>query len=198
MITISPKRISGEWLYGYALDFHTLKSDYMGGGSHGSSNFDNTRSEMGDLVYRLKYKSNRSLVTEIAESACAFVKEQHWQPDLLVSVPPSCVTRSFQPVFEVAAVLSSMLQIDCYNGCIEKISETPELKNIDKYKERVKLLRNAYEIADKSLVEGKNILLFDDLYRSGATLGSIARVLNQDGNVKRIFALTLTRTRSKK
>ena len=47
MITISPKQFTGEWLYGYALDFHTVKSDYMGDSSHGTLHFDNKKKRNG-------------------------------------------------------------------------------------------------------------------------------------------------------
>ncbi|MFC1541419.1 ComF family protein [Candidatus Latescibacterota bacterium] len=198
MIAISPMKIIGDWIYGYALDYHTLSSDYIGGEEFGHPQYDNTRSDMGDLVYNLKYKMDKSVIPAISETVSIFIKEQRWMPEVLIPVPPSCLSRSFQPVFEVAEYISHSLEIDMYSGCIEKVKETPELKNVDKYKERKKLLDDAFTITDKSLVEGKRILLFDDLYRSGATLKSIARVLNQQGNVKEIYALTLTKTRRKK
>ncbi|MFC1538854.1 ComF family protein [Candidatus Latescibacterota bacterium] len=198
MITISPMQIIGDWIYGYALDYHTLRSDYIGGEEYGHPQYDNTRSEMGDLLFQLKYRKNKSVIPTISETVSIFIKEQRWVPEVLIPVPPSRISRSFQPVLEVAECISHILGINMYSGCIEKVKETPELKNVHKYKERKKLLNEAFTIKDKSLVEGKRILLFDDLYRSGATLKSIARVLNQQGNVKEIYALTLTKTRRKK
>lgn len=40
------------------------------------------------------------------------------------------------------------------------------------------------------------MLLFDDLFRSGATMNSITAALYDDGKVADVFALTVTRTRS--
>jgi predicted amidophosphoribosyltransferase len=40
-------------------------------------------------------------------------------------------------------------------------------------------------------------LLFDDLYRSGATASAITTLLKREGKAKAVRLLTLTRTRSK-
>ena len=45
--------------------------------------------------------------------------------------------------------------------------------------------------------EGKSILLFDDLYRSGATVSTITGLLRNEGKAKAVYLLTLTQTRSK-
>jgi predicted amidophosphoribosyltransferase len=43
--------------------------------------------------------------------------------------------------------------------------------------------------------EGRDILLFDDLYRSGATVSAITNLLKRDGKAKAVRRLSLTRTR---
>ena len=42
---------------------------------------------------------------------------------------------------------------------------------------------------------GRNILIFDDLYRSGATLAEAVATLKTDGEAGKIYVLTVTRTR---
>jgi len=44
-------------------------------------------------------------------------------------------------------------------------------------------------------VAGKAVLLFDDLFRSGATLNAVTRVLYEQGQCSDVYALALTRTR---
>ena len=46
-------------------------------------------------------------------------------------------------------------------------------------------------------VEGRKVLLFDDLFRSGATMNAITSALYDQGQAREVYALTLTRTRSK-
>ena len=76
------------------------------------------------------------------------------------------------------------------------VQETPELKNVYAYDERLCLLDGAHRI-ETSVVEGRMILLFDDLYRSGATMNAITAALYDEGAVADVYALAITRTRSR-
>jgi len=61
--------------------------------------------------------------------------------------------------------------------------------------DRTKLLDDLHTV-DKAATQGKTILLFDDLYRSGATMNAIAAALRDAGLVADVYSLTVTRTRS--
>lgn len=78
---------------------------------------------------------------------------------------------------------------------VVKTRSTPELKNVFDLDERNKLLDGAFTVKTGDL-EGKTVLLFDDLYRSGATMNAVADVLQDESHVGAMYALTLTRTRS--
>ncbi len=77
-----------------------------------------------------------------------------------------------------------------------RAKETPELKNVYAYDERLRLLEGAHKV-DASVVRGQRVLLFDDLYRSGATMNAITAALYDEGGVADVYALALTRTRSR-
>jgi competence protein ComFC len=64
------------------------------------------------------------------------------------------------------------------------------------YDERWRLLDGLHEV-EKAMVEGRKVLLFDDLFRSGATMNAITSALYDHGRALEVYALTLTRTRSK-
>ncbi|RKY11613.1 MAG: ComF family protein [Planctomycetota bacterium] len=194
MIQISPKRIRGEWASGYALDMHTLSSECIGYNEYGHAQFDTKRSEMGELLYRLKYKSDRSVLKIIIDAVVEFVKSKDWQVDVLIPVPPSSTTRSFQPVLSIAKGVSKLLLLRLCQDCVVKVKEMPELKNVYELDKRMELLKDAYAVVRREVVDRK-ILLFDDLYRSGATLNAITQALKQKGKVKDVYVLTLTMTR---
>jgi predicted amidophosphoribosyltransferase len=99
-------------------------------------------------------------------------------------------------VIEIAIRLGSELSLPVSLDSLVKTSETPELKDIDDPDKRGSVLENIFQIKN-TRVKGKNILLFDDLYRSGATLNAVTKVLYNVG-VRNVYALTLTRTRSKR
>lgn len=50
---------------------------------------------------------------------------------------------------------------------------------------------------EPSAVMGKKVLLFDDLYRSGASMNAITAVLYDEGRAAEVYALAITRTQSK-
>jgi ComF family protein len=61
-------------------------------------------------------------------------------------------------------------------------------------KERRDNVRGAFAVADPALVKGKNVLLVDDLFTTGATARECARVLRRAG-ARRVEVLTVARVR---
>ena len=47
----------------------------------------------------------------------------------------------------------------------------------------------------KALVHGRSIMIFDVLYRSGATMNAITEALYDQGDARVVFALAITQTR---
>ena len=109
MIDIHPKEIKGSWDQGYVLDVHTISSTMIGYNEFGYAESDTQRSQLGELVYRLKYRGDRTALTSIVEVVAAFVKNWGVHPDLVVPMPPSKLQRRFQPVNEIASELSKVL-----------------------------------------------------------------------------------------
>lgn len=195
MISINPRRIPGNWRQGYVLDFHTVSSEFLGHDEYGHPQFETKRSEIGELLYQIKYKSNRKALIPLVETAAQFIIGRRLALDYILPVPPS-KQRSVQPVLEIAKGLSKQLNVAYRDDLIVKVKETPELKNIYDFNERSKLLENAYKIEQPTLLKGKTILLFDDLFRSGATMNAIADALYMQGQVATVCAFALTKTRS--
>src|SRR5216683_8257627 len=97
MVAINPRKLPGKWRDGYALDLHTLGSTYLGDDQFGHAQFDTKRSAIGELLYRLKYAADASVVAEIVEAATSFIQSHQIAIDLIVPVPPS-TPRRVQPV----------------------------------------------------------------------------------------------------
>jgi competence protein ComFC len=194
MLSVDPKRILGRWRGGYALDLHTEGSTPTSEDEYGHSHFATQRTPVGELLYKLKYHQDISVVAELAETAAAFVALWIDTPDAIVVVPPSH-DRKIQPVFEIARELGKLLKVAVYDDAVIRIKEIPELKNIFDRDQRASLLENAHSV-DSSKISGKRILLFDDLYRSGASMNAIASMLYDEAGATEVFALTITKTRS--
>jgi len=194
MVTTHPMRIPGAWRQGYVLDYHTIRSEFLGHDEFGNPMFDTKRTEIGELLYQLKYRRNLEALDTLVKAATKFVKSWQVTFDAVVPVPPTRMRR-FQPVFEVATRLANALDLPFLQDFVRNVKNTKELKNVFDYNERIKLLENAYRVRNQSL-RGKTVLLFDDLYRSGATLNAVTLVLYERAQCSYVYALALTRTRT--
>ncbi len=193
-VHIKPKALRGEWKQGFALDVHTTGSTFIGHNEYGHPEFDTTRSPLGELLYRLKYKREASAIDEIVNTVAEFIAASKIGIDAIVPVPPSNV-RSVQPVLQIVNALGRKLGVPVLNNCVVKTKRTPQLKDVYNYEERTKLLEGAFTV-NRDQSAGKSLLLFDDLYRSGATMNAVARELAKTGEAKELFVLALTHTRS--
>ncbi|HSG40489.1 MAG TPA: phosphoribosyltransferase family protein [Thermoanaerobaculia bacterium] len=191
---LNPSTLSGEWDDGCALDWHLSSSEFIGYNEHGHRQFENTRTELGELLFRLKYRSDHSAVAPIAQAACDFVRSWKSGIDVIVPAPPSRY-RAIQPLFQIADELGKLLGLPVDKTSVRKTKGTPELKNNVDYAQRIELVKGAHVLMNRSL-RGRRVLLLDDLYQSGATLNALARLLKESGEVSAVFALALTRARS--
>lgn len=193
MVNASPKLLTGPWKAGFALDVHTVSSELKGYDEWGHEVFDTKRSELGELLFRLKYRSDKTVVRLMVETVVGFIGSQDWGIDLVVPVPPSG-QRAFQPVLTLAQAIAKTLGVEYCVDCVLKVRETPQLKNVFDRSERLKLLAGSFAVS-KSAIAGKKILLFDDLYRSGATLEAVSSALSEVVGLDNVYVLTLTMTR---
>lgn len=196
MIRTNPIRIEGAWRHGWALDAHTTASEFVGYDAQGREQFDTTRSELGELVYQLKYAGNMEAAHPIASVMEEFLQTRPGvigRVEMLVPVPPSRA-RSFQPVTEIARRLAGLLGKPVEERAIEKTRPTEELKGLSDIEVRREALAGAFRGSART-VQGRSILLVDDLYRSGSTANAVTLALLGAG-AERVYFLACTRTRS--
>lgn len=183
--------ITSNLFSGFALSTHTIKSKLLANG-----NFETERTEIGEQLYQLKYNFNKQMLLPLAEYASRVIKDLFKSIDVIIPIPPTNTNRPFQPVIELAYQISRLTGIKCNSEILIK-NPTQAIKSVDDNETRKNILKNAFRVSSNDL-NGKNILLFDDLYRSGDTLDAAAKILKEKGEVAGIFVLTLTKTRTKK
>jgi competence protein ComFC len=193
MLNIDPKEIKGPWDGGYVLDRHTISSTMIGYNEFGHPEFDTQRSELGELVYRLKYKRDKSVIESIVETTAQFLKTVGIYPNVIVPMPPS-KQRPAQPMFEIGSALSGALNIPLDTKSVSKLRSTAQMKDIGDFSERAAALKGAFTIGDDLV--GKEVLLIDDLLQSGASMMVVAELIKVQGRAKALYVLALTRTRS--
>lgn len=194
-LAINPRVLRGPWQEGFALDVHTTTSTLVGYDERGRTVFSTKRSEVGDMLYRLKYMGERRAIGPLAVTAAEFLARQSWDLDVVIPIPPSR-RRYLQPVVAVGREVGRLRGLTVLEDAVGKVKGTRELKNIADWGERSEVLASAYSV-DTPRTRGMRVLLFDDLYRSGATASVVTNLLLTSGEAERVFLLTLTETTRK-
>jgi len=197
-VATNPMKLDGPWTSGYVLEReHTVSSEFLGHDSLGRPQFDSKYSPLGELIYKLKNRGDRSAVDAIADTAVQFIRD-HWKPEfqLIVPVPPSRKRAAYQPVLEIVTAIGTRLGRRVELDAVRKVKETPQLKDVYDLAERERLLHDAFGV-DTEAVRGRSILLVDDLFRSGATAFTATRSLLAAGATE-VHMLAMTKTRTRK
>ena len=167
----------------------------MGVNEFGHDVFDNKRSDLGELLYRMKYREDRAAASAIVETAVVFLQRSRNKFDVIVPVPPSG-SRPVQPVRIVAEGIGEALDLPVAE-CVSVTRPATQLKGVVDPEKRTELLEGLYSV-ERAQTRGKSVLLFDDLYRSGATMNVVTELLMSEGRAAAVRALTITRTRSRR
>jgi predicted amidophosphoribosyltransferase len=186
----------GNWKKGFAYDVHTLDSIYMGPDEYGHDRWKTTRTDMGKLVYQLKYRGDKSAAGKIVDLLGKYKGLE--KMDAIIPIPSTKQDRAVQPVYEIARELGTRIDVPVMENVLKKQAGGSELKDVDDSEERKKLLKRYMILTDEHGLEGKNVLLIDDLYRSGSTLFVATDILYEQAKVKGVFVLTMTKIRSKR
>lgn len=192
MTKINPRKIDGPWTDGRVLDLHSTGSEFLGYDEYGHEQFDTRRTEVGELLFRLKYRTDASALEEIGNVAERFIRSWRVTFDVIVPAPPTRARR-VQPLYQIADELAKRFRVPVVKAVSKKAAGAAELKNLREYHERQAVLEGALTVDARSIAD-KRVLLLDDLIRSGATLSAVARALGEAGAAA-VFAFALTRTR---
>jgi len=151
------------------------------------------RTELGELVYHLKYGGQKDGARVIAAAASEFVRGRWGEGvDVVVPAPPSAA-RSSQPLIQIASELADALDLPLITNALSKTKATAQMKNVDA-QDRDALLQEAIQKGPGNVV-GRRVLLIDDVTESGATLRRSAEVLLADAGALSVHALVITRTK---
>jgi ATP-dependent DNA helicase RecQ len=175
-----PRPLVGPWHAGWALGFHSriTGSDW-------------SRSDVGDLTYRLKYDGDTTVLSTLVQKTLDLI---HLHPEITrvdVIVPvPSTTERKINPVLEYCNALADKIKLPMRSPVV-KTRQTQPQKEMKTLAQKRANVAGAFSLDGE--IKDKRILLVDDLFDSGATLEEITRLLLKHG-ASRVNVLSLTRT----
>lgn len=111
--------------------------------------------------------------------------------DIIIPAPPTNKDRFYQPAFEIAYAIAEYTGKSYIDDVLIKKTDVQSKDMSLPEKENLK----GSIIATKQAKWGHNVLLVDDLIRSGGTFIECVEVLRKDDKVGQIYVLAMTRTR---
>lgn len=130
------------------------------------------------LLHRYKFKGDAALAGLFA----GWLGQEELRGDFLIPVPLHASRlrmRLFNQSLEWALILSTLSGIPVLRRALFKTKKTAPQTRLDQ-KERALNLAHAFEWKGRSL-EGKTIVLVDDVFTTGATLSACAKALRPHG-----------------
>ncbi len=173
-------------------DFHFARAALKGNGS------------TFHLVHQLKYRRRFFLAPDLALLMDEAMEEDprfaelaaHSDPPILVSVPlhwKRQQSRQGNQADELARAIAKIRDLP-YLKALKRSRATQTQTKLNR-KRRLSNLRGAFQIRHKALpqLRGRNIILIDDVFTTGATAHECTRILKHEGKASKVAILSLLR-----
>ena len=145
-------------------------------------------------VYQFKYHNRRIFAELYAEEWCRLYSYQlrEWGVDVIIPIPlhpKRRRKRGYNQAEILARELGKRCNVAVNPRAVIRVTNTRPQKELND-KDRKKNLRNAFRVT-KHWKKAKKVLLIDDIYTTGNTIDSVARVLREKG-AEKVYFLTIS------
>ncbi len=146
---------------------------------------------MQKAIKTLKYR----LVTDLTSELVSLLPIMDFHNFVLVPIPlhPSRLrSRGFNQAEVLGRLISQKMNILIEPNLLKRMRNTPAQAEVKTRDERLKNIGNAFSINQQIRQSLKKVILFDDVFTTGATMRAAASVLKKSG-VKYVWGMTIAR-----
>lgn len=153
-----------------------------------------------EAVLAIKSERNieilRKILDPIVHNLPEILSEYHtwygFKPTVIIAIPATNTTKGFNHSEDIASLIATMnpsIEFKHIKRALLKIKHTP-LQHTQNRENRIKQIKHSMQVKDKSYVEGKDILLIDDVTTTGATFEEGVRALLEAG-ARKVLCIAL-------
>jgi len=151
--------------------------------------------ELGRLEYRAKYKADEDAISQLAAKATGFIGSTVYKKaSVIIGVPASKTGETSLPQ-RIAQLVANKAGLFDASNTVQWCKTKPSLKDKSMEEKWETLMSVGICVSSPDALIGKHVILFDDLYQSGATLNFLAGALLNVG-VRLVYGLALVKSLS--
>lgn len=164
-----------------------------------------------NLIQDLKYNFRTSAIKPISKILDEYLKSIsfiNFISPIVIPIPLSKKRyreRGFNQAELIAEYIAKKLDASLVTNVLIKIKDSPKQSEAKDWDERLKNIEGCFAVVKPELITGKNIILVDDVFTSGATMNEAIKILRNPTSlselrgaptkVGEIIALTVARAR---
>ncbi|MFH1699339.1 MAG: hypothetical protein ABIE07_02030 [Candidatus Zixiibacteriota bacterium] len=181
---INISQLPGPFSYSVALGRYTVEKFHE-------------KTDMGLLIHMMKYRQNTEAARKLTKILIDFIREYPFpqNPNLVITIPDTMTNRQNSPVKYLAEAIGKefnwLVRHDIFSNI--KVGLPQKTRTFD---ERIEDIHKRYRLNCPQLVQGKHILLFDDIFATGQSMIEAAQHI-WDHHPHTVMAMTLVKLGSK-
>lgn len=149
------------------------------------------------IIWGLKYRNRSGFAVILGKIICEYIRRGKFQFNdfLIVPVPLSkerLLSRGFNQSELIASFVSKELNLPMEASALVRVKNCRPQAEMNEWSDRFENIRNSFSVPNNKIISGKDIILVDDVFTSGATLGEAVQTLKRYG-AKKIIGLVVAK-----
>jgi len=147
-----------------------------------------------DLIHNLKYNQKYKIGIFLGEELGKGKKDiiTNWEVDIIIPIPLfhlKKVERGYNQAMYIAKGLSKISEIKINGTVVKRVKNTLSQTKLSN-NERKGNMSKAFKVTNSKNIQGKNIIIIDDVITTGTTVIELAKVLKENG-ANKVFSLSV-------